>query len=55
MERKTGFYWVKTGKGWEIAKWDSSDNSWYLAGAKFRYYSRELLEIDENMLIKEEN
>jgi hypothetical protein len=52
MERKTGYYWVRTGKGWEVSKWDSSEKCWYLTGANFRYFNRELLDIDENMIIR---
>jgi hypothetical protein len=50
MERKTGFYWVRIGDEWFVAKWQKEYDQWVRVGIESYFYDNEFDEIDENIL-----
>lgn len=52
--REPGFYWVKFLGDWEIAEWCSFYEKWYVTGVEDYYLDRELKEIEERRIIREE-
>ena len=51
MERKSGFYWVKYGGGWEPAWFDSKANDWSLVATELQLTDSDMKEINENHIM----
>jgi hypothetical protein len=53
MDRESGFYWVKfENEPWEVAKWDSKIQRWYLTEADDVFKDFEFERVDENQIKK---
>lgn len=53
MDRKDGFYWVKfENEAWEIGKWNSQFQHWWLTEADDVFKDFEFEKVDENQILK---
>ena len=52
MERESGYYWVRDGISWYVAKWYTSYKSWSICGNEEDFNDSEFEEIDERKIVR---